>query len=177
MIENIQELSQHLQLSFEYIDNEQLTRLEQWCKTHITSDLYFGGSSEDKYSFYYHMAIAFFDIFLKNLPLSPTTIIPEYHYMNSIQYAAYQGYNFFIDTITSKPKAFDAATSAGMTPLHFAALFGHLETFEALLKHQPQANLLNNNAQPPLFSALITSISHTNILIKNKEKILERFKR
>lgn len=172
MIKNFQEFSEQLHLSSEYIGNEQqLSTLEQWCKTHISSDLDLKGNTRDKYYFYYTMAKDFFDIFLTHLPPQPTTVIDEFNLMNPIQYAAIQGYNFFIDSLTTSPEAFNSPTSAGMTPLHFAAIFGHLATVEALLKHQSNPTLLNNNLQPPLFGALILSLSQTDALIQKKEKI------
>jgi ankyrin repeat protein len=179
MIKNFKEFSEQLQLSSEYRGNkQQLSKLEKWCKTNISSDLELEGKARDKYYFYYAMARDYFDIFISHLPPNPNTVIPEYNSMNPIQYAAFQGYNFFIDSLTTTNReAFDSATSAGMTPLHLAATFGHLATFKALLKHHPKPDLLNNNSQPPLFSALILPLSKTNTLMRKKETLFKTLKK
>lgn len=179
MIKNFQEFSDQLQLFPEYSGNDQqLKVLEKWCKNHISSDLDFEGDARDKYNFYYEVARDYFEIFISHLPPHPTDIIAEYNAMNPVQYAAFRGYNFYIDSLTAlNIEALNAATNAGMTPLHFAATFGHLATFEAILKHKPRPDSLNNNSQLPLFCALILSLSATDPLMQKKEKIFKALKR
>ena len=95
MITTFQELSAQLNLSSEYIENGQIEEsLENWCKTHISSDLDFEGNAEDTYYFYHTVAKDYFDIFITHLPPSPTTVSTKFNSMNAIQYAALQGYNF-----------------------------------------------------------------------------------
>lgn len=176
MIKSIDDLNALLKLSSESSKNhEDLKMLTHWCKRHISSDLDVQGKSEEKYYFYFNKAKEYIEIFLNNLPDDLNSTVPIYNDLTPVQYAAYQGYNFFIDSINAlDTKPYARTTSLGMSPLHFAATFGHLTSCESLLKHHPKLDTLNDNGQPPLFSALILPIANNEDLIQRKEKIFRR---
>lgn len=169
----MQDLCDQLGIAPEYTENqEQLKKLEHWCKTQLSSDLSCHGTAAAQYDFYFNKAKEFIELFIKNLPDDLNTSVAAYNFLTPIQYAAYQGYNFFIDSLSVPHVAlFNDLKPSGMSPLHFAATCGHRATCVSLLKRKAKATVLNINAQPPLFSALMLPIAHPQQLTQAKERI------
>ncbi len=80
--------------------------------------------------------------------------------LNAIQYAAREGDDRFITGLTTLPEeAFNQATRDGMTPLHLAAVKGHLNAVRALLDKGANPEISSLQNQLPIHSALHVPIS------------------
>lgn len=109
------------------------------------------------------------EVFLSLIDTDPLQSQASFEDFNAIQYAAYQGYHFYLAQLALPAKDFNCANPYGMTPLHLAATYGHLKTVETLLNKgaNPFAQTLNQRL--PIFTGL--SIAPTPE-IKNQKIVI-----
>ena len=156
-------LCDNLHLTTELEDNEQLKRLKDWWKTKVSQDVTFNGSPKEQYSLYCAEAKRYLNVFLAN----------KFAHMNAIQYAALHGYDHYITQLKAEPSAFDQLDVEGMSPLHWAAFKGHVHTIQALLDKGANPEKQNNNAQLPIYTALMVPVNarHNKQLFLHKHTI------
>ncbi len=168
-------LCAELHIDPEHGDERQLHVLQQWCHEHISQDINYQGTAQEKYTWYMALATHYNDYFLAKLPENPEQIdenILAFKNMNAVQYAADHGYDRYIMGLTRLPNdVLNKPNSAGMTPLHLAAVNGHVHTLRALIAQGANPNKTNKQSQLPIHSALIIAARYTSTLIENKEAI------
>jgi len=158
-----EDLEYDLQLTPEFQSEEQLQTLKRWCRTNVSQDIVFTGSASEKYHQYHELAKAFLDYFKPRVPGNIEQLVDDFEQQTAIQYAATKGYDRFIHSLKMlTPMVFDQPNQNSMTPLHLAALKGHVHTVDALLKQGANPKITNKNKQTPLFSALQLSIRDKN---------------
>lgn len=168
------ELTQHLHLS-DKPESQQVILLEQWCKDNISRDCDYAGTNEERYDKYSDLARDYLDKFLPSMPAEYGQIVDNFNHMNTIQYASYCGYDHYLaqldkDMVTP---VINAGNSAGLTPLHLAALRGHFHSVERLLNLGASPKLPNKENQYPLYSALFLPMIYEPELKKKKIAIYE----
>ncbi|MFA6302000.1 MAG: ankyrin repeat domain-containing protein [Legionella sp.] len=172
MAPTFDELQKNLGLTTEYLNADQLDDLKNWCRSNVSAVLEFTGKPEDVYLKYFEVAKAYLDNFIVWKPEDNTKVLAEFEDMNAIQRAAYKGYDVFLDSLKlPTADAFNLENEYGMTPLHLAALKGHLNTIKLLLSKGAQPIYANKSGQFPVYSALVMAISDTPELKKKKCEI------
>ena len=157
------QLCEQLGLVETHPSEQQCLLLQAWCEEHISTDIIYQGTMEEKQALYSRLAKNYLDVFLKEDKTS---------YSDKIQYASKNGFDRYLSQqITPCVDALNKPNTGGMTPLHLAAAFGHVHTVNVLLEHGADPTRLNLNKQSPLFSALLLPIAHAPECIANKEKI------
>ena len=145
--------------------------LKQWCNEHISSDVEYEGDDEEQYQLYLTFAEHYLDVFLNHIPQSLERIVSEYDNMSAVQYAATQGYDHFINALSTPSTDPFNQSMSGTTPLHLSASQGHRHTLEALLKRGADATQVNTDGKLPLHCALFVPGISDGHLIENKEII------
>ncbi len=153
-----------------------LKTLADWCFSHVSRDVSFEGSLSEKYGHYVKLASAYLDEFVTHIPEHNTDEL-QFNGMSVIQYAAYQGYDHYIKASDLPPSFYNTGTAAGMTALHLAAVRGYVNTVEVLLDKGANPLLENNNAQLPIYSALMVPMLHEQDLIHKKERVFNCLKK
>lgn len=176
MITTFDSLCKRLNLSQDYTSKVQLDALISWCQEHISQDCSFMGPDKDRYIAYMTLAQEYFDTFLPAVSRNISHDDPALNHMNFTQYAAYKGYDRFLARWEAKDsdiELLNTGNNAGMTPLHLAALNGHIHTVNALLARGVLPDKANHNGQFPLYSALVLPIAYEANLKKAKIDIFQ----
>ncbi|WP_298624381.1 ankyrin repeat domain-containing protein [uncultured Legionella sp.] len=176
---SFQELVRTHSLSANYNDESMLIRLKNWCQTHVSADCVYKGEPEGQYLQYMKLAQHYLDVFLPSALDNLSIPVSLFNEMGTLQYAAYSGYDRFIEQLqVSYSDEFDAANEYGMTCLHFAAVHGYVHTMDALLKLGAIPNKPNKNNQYPLHSTLEIPLyfDDESILIQSKISCFKRLK-
>ena len=154
MTKTYEQLTQTLNLTPHDQDGAQLHLLKQWCLEHVSEDAF-----ERTYTDYLDLARCYLDIFLPNIPANLADAIPVFNNMTVLQYAAYRGYDRFIQSSnTSLTDIINSKTQVGMTPLHLAATNGHLHAVDVLLAVGASPRELNNYGEFPIQCSLFTPV-------------------
>jgi ankyrin repeat protein len=155
-----------------------LERLETWCQENISLDIvYQQGDTGKRYQQYVNLAKHYLDEFLPHIPLALNAPIPGCKKMNALQYAAIQGYHRYFHTLLLESAQWNTSNTGGMSLLHLAASKGNVHTVQILLEKGANPNQMNQHGQPPIFSALITAITHDQDLISRKEAVFNELKK
>jgi|GEM_PF-3417894 len=153
---------------------ERLNALADWCRQTISSDCQYGGSTAEQYEAYRDLAEDYLDNFLLRLPANPMQSVPEFDELNAIQYAALHGYDRWLMAQPSlNTDALNMGNEAGMTPLHLAALGGHINTLKVLLDSGASPNQANQLNQYPIYSSLVLPILAESELKARKMTIFQ----
>ncbi|MDP3560072.1 MAG: ankyrin repeat domain-containing protein [Legionellaceae bacterium] len=172
MSQSFQVLCAELGLHPESGDEHQLRILRQWCEAHISQDIVYTGTSVEQYSQYIALVKDYLEVFQENIPDELTMFVPQWDDWSTLQYAAYQGYDRYIASLSSvDSRAWNQGNAAGMTALHFAALQGHIHTLELLLARGADPHIENYQKQLPIYSALVLPVWYADGLMEKKEKI------
>ena len=154
---------------------QQYDAVKTWCERHVSTDISYGGSIPEQYLDYLSLARQYLDYFLPNAPDNSNEIIAQFNGMTRIQYAALNGYDHYISSLTGvATDALNQAAAGGMTPLHLAAAGGFPHVINALLNFDADATKTNQRNQPPIFSALIVPMFHDEALIGKKAWIFRK---
>jgi len=176
MPKTMQMIFKELQISPQLESEQQLPVLKTWCQQQISKDVNFEGT--DAYASYIEFATKYYDVFLSNLPTSVNELnkpISKLANMNAIQYAAHNGYDVYLNSLSGvSPDVYNQGNAAGMTPLHLAAVKGHFSTVIELLLQGANPNTHNRQVQLPNHTALSVPVLYGPNLIKNKKSIFER---
>ncbi|KTD62347.1 ankyrin repeat domain-containing protein [Legionella shakespearei] len=170
MITTFDGLRRQLNLSQQFTSKEQLNDLASWCKEHISQDVVFTGTDKERYTAYMKLAEHYLTVFLPVASRDFSAVDPALNHMNCIQYAAYKGYDRFLAQKAElfSPELLNKGNVAGMTPLHLAALAGHIYTVNQLLSLGVLPDKINNNKQFPLYTALVLPIIYEAKLKQTK---------
>lgn len=131
-----------------------IASLKQWCLDHISQDDYVRDDAQ-----YLDLTRDYLDVFLPNSTKYSGNPVTEFNQMNVIQYAAYKGYDRFLQSTPTLKNVINSKTNVGMTPLHLAAARGHVHAVEVLLASGARPTELNNKNEYPIKSALYTPVS------------------
>ena len=155
------ELCAEFHLTDTYENKQQAHDLIAWCHHYISKDLHFFGEPEGQYKRYLALAKHYLDVFL---PQNATA----FHPLTALQYAAQEGYHYFI---AAHPANINEPTEKGMSPLHLAAVKGHVHTVETLLACDANPRMTNTDGQRPIHSALFLPAFRGSDLLPKKEQI------
>lgn len=177
---SFKELCEELHLNTQ--DSKQyLGVLRNWCEHNISSDIeYSSGTHLEQYQQYLNLAERFCDVFLTNIPSRVTSSVAKFSHMNSVQYAAANGFDRYIQTLCQtepQASALNLFTKDHMAPLHLAARKGHLNTVAVLLRQGAAADIKNHSEQIPAFSALTLPVLKSPQLKSRKIKIYQELQR
>lgn len=158
VIKRWKQLLEHLAIDEHAISDEQVLALESWCTKHVSEDIKFTGSQEDKYLALQEYLSHYFTTICAcqsdNLTDKPTLLGG----MNCIQYAASKGYDRYLTQVlegtSDKKRLVNDATAVGITALHLSALKGHLKSTEVLLSHGADTAKKSRLKQTPLHFSL-----------------------
>lgn len=173
---HFEKLSSDLHLNPELANPEQLHKLKHWCHHHISTDISYSGDLNTQYFNYITLAKEYLDNFLSKASKEKYKEF-EFNNMNAIQFAAYQGYDRYLNDLTLAKEIWNEANIFGMTPLHLAAVKGHVHTVKILLAKGADAHKTNNEFQLPIYSALFVPISYKENLLRKKEELFHLLKR
>ena len=114
--------------------------LKQWCQEHVSSDIEFIGADDKQHKQYLALAQDYLEVF-------PTQ-------SNQLAYAALHGYDHYIQQLPADASVFNQLNEYGLSPLHLAAVNGHINTAKALLQHGALPTCQNAQQQYPLSTCL-----------------------
>ncbi len=155
-------LCDELQLTEALEDLEQLNRLKAWCYKQVSHDVtYHDHAAKVQYDNYMDMA--------KKHTINVLSKPPE----EAIQYAAIHGYDRYLSKLDLPATAFNNTDKNNMSPLHWAACYGHRHTVDVLLQKGASPRAINNHAHLPICSALFIPTKHTEQLLTNKAAIFK----
>ena len=154
-------------------DTMRLNALKTWCHQHLSRDIHYTG--EASYSRYVELARAFLDRFIPSTQVNSTEIKADLDNLTPIQYAAYRGFDRFIESSTPISEVqLNQGNASDMTPLHLAAQGGHVHTVAVLLAKGADLTKKNKLAELPIHAALAIPLSHSEQLKKNKAIIFRK---
>jgi ankyrin repeat protein len=174
MLIDFKALCQQLQVNSQEYNEDNLKSLKKWCEKNISQDIQFSGDIHEEYEHYLHLAQHFLDEFSVQASENPRQSQKQWDGLNAIQYCAWQGYDRYLESIDCTESDLNTPTIAGMTPLHLAAVQGNFYTVQTLLSKGAKVQVLNNNSQYPIFSALIIPVIYDEKLLTQKEKIFTK---
>jgi len=158
--------------------DQKLQVLKKWCYEHISQDISYQGDVSESYAMYLALATHYNNFFLAQVPTNLEQLSENQIGLKNttvIQYAAEHGYDRFIMELTvSQPNVFNIPNTAGMTPLHLAAMRGHIHTLNALIAKGSNPNITNKQRQLPMHTALTVPTRCSDTLISNKETIFRK---
>lgn len=175
MTKSFHELKTELALEGEYKNPQQLKAIKDWCQKNVSSDQLYEGDPAFQYGRYMHYAEQYLDKFLPNIPKELNTPVAKFSDMNAVQYASYMGYDYYLKTFENDDSVdkdiFNSQTEYKMTPLHLAAVSGHLQAVKQLLSYGALPNVANSEGQFPVHSALLLSAAN-KVEMKNHRKTI-----
>ena len=170
MLQTLQTIFEELGINPNEGGERELNVLQAWCHEHLSTDARFEG--DDAYHDCIEYVQEYHQVFL---PLIANDASVDG--MNAIQYAAWQGYDVYLNGLKpTTPEVLSQSSDAGMTPLHLAAIKGHVQTLETLLGLGADPNKRNGQQQLPIHSTLSVPMFHASDLIANKESIFNKLK-
>lgn len=157
---NINLLRNQLGMSTEKPGVENLNLLVHWVQKNLSQDIQFSGTENEQLASYEQLIESYW-----------ADCIPPNE--NTVFTCALLGFDRVITTLHPNPEQLNRQNAAGMSPLHLAAIKGHVHTTKALLTLGANAAVLNHSSQYPLFSALTLPIAHNEQLKTNKIAIFK----
>lgn len=157
---NLNLLRDQLGMSTYKPEVENLNLLIHWVQQNLSQDIQFSGTEKEQLASYEQLVKSYW-----------ADCIPPNE--NTIFTCALRGFDRVITTLHPRPEELNRQNAAGMSPLHLAAIKGHVHTTSSLLTLGANAAVLNHSSQYPLFSALILPMSHNEQLITNKIAIFK----
>lgn len=149
------ELKAQLKLSDTYENVEGLERLKTWCLHHVSSDRIVEGEPQAQYQHYIEFVRGYFDFFLKHKPSDLSQPVAEFQGLNSVQFAALNGYDhFLLNQVHEADPILNTPNAESDTPLHLSASLGLVHTVEALLKLKADPMIVNRYDTLPIHYAL-----------------------
>lgn len=166
------ELCNKLELKPVYEQASQLNVLQGWCHDNISRDIHYQGSDAEQYMQYLALASTYLDDFIPDISQNSAQKISGFGDLTALQYAAENGYEYFISKQTLLPQSvLDEGDIYGMTPLHKSAVEGYVYTVQALLEKGASVKKVNAQKKYPLHSALFVPMLHEDGLIERKEQV------
>lgn len=165
---NFNLLCLELGISPEQSLSKNLALLKQWVVKHISSDCHFLGDENKQFAQYKRVAEFYFDILLPELTHEHGKESPKLNGETAISVIATMGFDRVLFSLQPESSILNKKNSNGLTPLHLAALAGHLNTTKLLLSMGANKNVLNNRMQYPIFNSLILPIRHNEQLRQSK---------
>ena len=154
-------------------DTMRLNVLKDWCREHISRDINYTG--ELSYSLYLQLAEEFLDRFIPYTQAHPTVITAEMDNLTPVQYAAYRGFDRFLESSKHiSEDQLNKGNASNMTPLHLAGQLGHVYTVDVLLAKGADPTKKNAREEIPLHVALAIPFSCTDQFKANKETIFRK---
>jgi ankyrin repeat protein len=174
---NFDSLCKQLELDSTPSVEHKLQLLEDWCLHHISTDLRMKtGSVEERYEHYRELAQYFLDNFVPDIPQDLTSPVPAFEGKTTIEAAAYFGLDRFIVSLASSPALINTPNSAGLSPLHTAAIEGNFNTVQVLLNLGADPAQKNKRLQMPVFNALQLPVLYEEEEREDKIKIYNLLK-
>lgn len=144
--------------------------LRTWSLQNISTDQVFTGTSEDIYDQYYAYVMNYLDRFLPCAQAGMSAVYADLGQLSPLHYAAQQGYDLYLSHLSKAAAApyQNLKDQYGLTPLHYAGVFGQVATVKKFLEWGVAVNCVNQAKQTPLASTLMIPIIHEPRLLENK---------
>ncbi|RUR16260.1 hypothetical protein ELY21_13340 [Legionella sp. km535] len=153
-----------------------LELLKQWFHEHVSTDIDFSGNETEQFDQYKEVTELYLDLILPETTQDIGKSNPLLDGESVISALASMGFDRVLFSLKPQQSLLNDKNIDGLTPLHLAALEGHLTTIKILLSLGADTCILSKQNQYPLFSALIVPILHDAQLRQNKVKIFNLLK-
>lgn len=159
---------------------ESITKLENWYSSNVSRQPLYDRElrASDKLNILKDAA----SHFLSTVAAIPADkcgeVYPNLDNMTAVQYASKHGFDMYLASLAKNGKLsahVNTPNGAGLSPLHFAALFGHPLTCDVLLDNNAATTSITRLRQTALHSSLIKLPSSYDTFNLNRRK-LETFK-
>lgn len=151
---------------------EKLMRIKDWFQSNISSDIQFYGDETQQFDNYKQVISSYLNDYLPIIQ-DQEQKANESQYKKLIFSASSMGFDRVLVALNPTQKQLNDKNFFGMTPLHCAALKGHLNTLKTLLSLGANKYLNNQQHQNPFFSALTLPIGAREDLRKKKTIIFK----
>ena len=168
---NFNSLSNELGINAKQPVAEQLALLQQWFQKTVSRDLEFSGDEQEQWNECMEVTEAYLEHILPETKHDWIKPNPKFGGESLLSALASMGFDQVILSIKPSAIQLDTLNVNGLSPLHLAAVGGHLNTTQVLLDLGANPYILNAHQQYPLFSALMVPMHHDNNLIRNKVAI------
>lgn len=143
-------------------DKARLDVLSKWYLMKVSSEASVAASPDKQYEDYLESVGDFLDGFLSAVnPVDLAQSITDFDGRNAVQMAALLGLDRYLAGLSIPRDILNAKDKYGMSPIHLAAMAGHMPTVKLLLELGADVKAFNNNKQSPLFTALILPLLAT----------------
>lgn len=156
--------------------SKNLALLKQWFQEHVSTDVYFSGDENEQFEQYKEATELYLDLILPETTHDIGKSNPVLEGESVLSALASMGFDRVLFSLKPLQSLLNDKNIDGLTPLHLAALEGHLNTIQVLLSMGADTCILNKQNQYPLFSALILPVLHDDQQRQNKIKIFKLLK-
>lgn len=153
-----------------------LKRLKKWFHDKLSSDLHFSGEENDQFEQYKELAELYFNFILPEVTQEIEKSNPKFKGESLVSALASMGFDRVLLSLKPNKAILNIKNLNGLTPLHLAALEGHVQTVQVILSLGAETEILNKQQQYPLFSALVLPILYDEVFKQNKIKIFNLLK-
>lgn len=162
-----------LGINTETITAEKLALLQQWFQENLSQDRQFQGDETEQLMQYQTLITTYFDDIEPAIAQDAQLSNPKFAGENGISALTLMGFDRVLAMIKPDSTLLNKSNLYGLTPLHQAALQGHLHTTKELIALGANPGILNKQLQYPLFSALLLPVVHTETTKQNKIAIFK----
>lgn len=173
MVTNWTELLKILKIESNTAEETKLSKLECWYLENISKEPLFDGFiTLDKKLTLLNRQISDYFNSVGRVPIEKSSDkFAHLDGMSAIQYSAKKGYDVYLNTaLKENPTAVKQATSAQLTPLHLAALYGHQISCSILLGQGANPKAESKLGQIPLDFALILMPSYQAFNLSERKR-------
>jgi ankyrin repeat protein len=165
---NFNLLCEELGINTNQAHSQKLGLLQQWFQKTISRDLQITRDENEQYAQYQEAIETYFEYILPETKGDITKSNPQFDNESLLTALASMGFDQVLLSLKPDAALLNTPNINGLTPLHLAALAGHIHTTQALLDLGEEAGILNKQQQYPLFSALMLPMLHDEELKQNK---------
>lgn len=148
--------------------SEKLALLKHWFTENVSSDLLFSGNEAEQYAQYKQVTEAYLEHVLPKTKQDLGKTHRQFDGANVICALAAMGFDRVLLSLKPERTLLNTPDPHDLSPLHLAAVEGHVKTTEVLLSLGADSCTLNKQSQYPLFSALMVPMLHDDVLKQNK---------